>query len=559
MQKHIGWLGSQGRLSSLPGRCATTWIRYVLHVESNHWLNVRQKVLCVAKHGILSCLMNQISQSFVPIFSSLMPTSVDLRIQIIQINYMKQLLLTYLLAFVLGISMLIGQQTQGFTYQAIARGLDGQVLPNRSNLSVSFTIHLGSATGPEIFRETHTATTNQFGLFSLEIGAIESFMFANIDWGQDRYFLSVEVDGNLLGSQELLAVPYSKVSNTATNMELANLIDVDDAEPKDNHVLKWNGNSWGPAEDQGGIGSQLWNRSGTNIHYSTGNVGIGVNVPRADLDVDGDIIARNQLDIGNPNSAKIRNLINADGSGIIEVYGGDNNKKIELLDRLDAGFIRGYGSNGAFNFTFGEVSGYPNHGFVGVYGANGNIMDPAADLEAGILIDSDGLGRVFGDEIHGQVIHVSRGNKYWEITSSTSSNLQFHLGNVYKAQINSVNGAFQNVSDIRLKRDIEPLGPVLSRVLKLNPASYYFKDSQDLSKRSMGFIAQEVEAVFPELVYQSEKFKYLSYSEFAVIAIKAIQEQQTQIEEQKEKLEAHEKSILELKAELEALKRAVLK
>ena len=472
---------------------------------------------------------------------------------------MKQLLLTCLLTFFLGISMLIGQQTQGFTYQAIAREIDGQIIKNRSNLSVSFSIHLGHATGPEIFRETHTASTNQFGLFSLEIGAIESLTFANIDWGQDRYFLSIEVDGSLLGSQELLAVPYSKVSNTATSMKMANLIDVDDIQPEENQVLKWSGNAWRPAQDQGGGSDQLWNQAGTHIHYSSGNVGIGVNVPAADLEVAGDIIARNQLEIGNPNSIKIRNYINSDRSGVIELYGRDKSKKIELLDRLDAGFIRGYGNNGAFNFVFGEMAGYPNHGYIGVFGADGNIMDPAADLEAGIQVDPDGLGRVFGDEIHGQVIHVNSGNNYWEITNSSSSNLQFHLSNVYKAQINSINGAFQNVSDIRLKKDVEPLGSVLSRVLKLKPATYYFKDTQNLSKKSLGFIAQEVETVFPDLVYQSEKFKYLSYSEFAVIAIKAIQEQQAKIEKQKERLEAHEKSILELRAEVEQLKRTALK
>ena len=488
-----------------------------------------------------------------------MPSREDLGVQMIQINYMKQLLLTYLLAFFLGTSMLIGQDTRGFTFQAIARGIDGQVIKNRPNLSVSFSMHLGHATGPEIFRETHTTATNQFGLFSLEIGAIESFTFANIDWSQDRYFLSVEVDGRLLSSQELLAVPFSKVSKTATNMKMANLIDVDDIQPEENQILKWNGNSWRPAEDQGGGSDQLWNQTGTHIHYSSGNVGIGVKAPAADLEVAGDILVSNQLEIGDSRSTQIRHYIDADRSAVIELYGGNHNKTIELLDRLGAGFIRGYGNNGAFNFSFGEIPGYPNHGFIGVYGANGNIMDPAADLEAGIQVDPDGLGRVFGDEIHGQVIHVNSGNKYWEITNSSSSNLQFHLNNVYKAQINSVNGAYQNVSDLRLKRDVEPLGSVLSRVLKLKPATYYFKDAPDLSKKSLGFIAQEVETVFPDLVCQSEKFKYLSYSEFAVIAIKAIQEQQAQIETQKERLEAHEKSIQELKAELEQLKSTAFK
>jgi hypothetical protein len=51
----------------------------------------------------------------------------------------------------------------------------------------------------------------------------------------------------------------------------------------------------------------------------------------------------------------------------------------------------------------------------------------------------------------------------------------------------------------------------------------------------IGFIAQDVEEVLPELVSTSEKgMKGLSYGQLTAVLVKAIQEQQKQIEELKQ-------------------------
>jgi hypothetical protein len=65
----------------------------------------------------------------------------------------------------------------------------------------------------------------------------------------------------------------------------------------------------------------------------------------------------------------------------------------------------------------------------------------------------------------------------------------------------------------------------------LKPSTYYYKDSRSTAKhRSIGLIAQDVEGIFPELVYQEDGgYRMLNYSAVAVIAIKVIQEQQQQI------------------------------
>jgi Tfp pilus assembly protein PilN len=96
--------------------------------------------------------------------------------------------------------------------------------------------------------------------------------------------------------------------------------------------------------------------------------------------------------------------------------------------------------------------------------------------------------------------------------------------------------------------------PVLPLLMKLNPAYYQFNWQQQNEQRQIGLLAQEAYQLFPELVsYSKEKDLYkMNYAGFSTVAIKAIQEQQQQIEELENKNEA-------LKARLEKLEAAVLK
>ena len=71
---------------------------------------------------------------------------------------------------------------------------------------------------------------------------------------------------------------------------------------------------------------------------------------------------------------------------------------------------------------------------------------------------------------------------------------------------------------------------ILSRVLRLRPAKYKYVKA-DPSLPEAGFIAQEVEELFPEAVTEKNGKKAIFYSHFGVIAVKAIQEQQEQIEQ----------------------------
>ena len=117
-----------------------------------------------------------------------------------------------------------------------------------------------------------------------------------------------------------------------------------------------------------------------------------------------------------------------------------------------------------------------------------------------------------------------------------------------RAYISVDDGSFNQFSDRRMKRDIEGLDRVLNDIMALRPVQYRAISADDDSSPSVGFIAQEVEKIFPELVkYTEEDDQYwMGYADFGVLSIQAIQEQQEIIDEQAEQLD-------ELEARLERL------
>ncbi len=123
----------------------------------------------------------------------------------------------------------------------------------------------------------------------------------------------------------------------------------------------------------------------------------------------------------------------------------------------------------------------------------------------------------------------SNDNNYWNITNWSDNDLVFRHSNEVDditSYINWEDGTFVNSSDRRLKKNIKPLESILERVLNLNAKQYQFKGSAENNLNSIGFIAQEVEKLFPETVMEKAGYKGLVYDHFGIYAIKAIQEQQ---------------------------------
>lgn len=66
--------------------------------------------------------------------------------------------------------------------------------------------------------------------------------------------------------------------------------------------------------------------------------------------------------------------------------------------------------------------------------------------------------------------------------------------------------------------------------MKLHPVTYKLKG---INNQDIGFIAQEVKEIIPEIVYGKEGELTLSYGQIAPVLVKAVQEQQAMIEKLK--------------------------
>ena len=105
---------------------------------------------------------------------------------------------------------------------------------------------------------------------------------------------------------------------------------------------------------------------------------------------------------------------------------------------------------------------------------------------------------------------------------------------------NSIAGS----SDSRFKTNILPIENPLQKVLKLRGVTFDWKTKEFPNRlfsenRALGFIAQEVEQVIPEVVQtenSTEGFKSVQYDKVVALLVEAIKEQQKQIEQLQQKV-----------------------
>ncbi|MCT4582210.1 MAG: hypothetical protein N4A35_12430 [Flavobacteriales bacterium] len=134
---------------------------------------------------------------------------------------MKTILkLVIVLSGVFFYTKLVAQTPEGINYQAVLRDVSGSLMVNQ-NVDVIFSVSQSSVGGTVVYRETQALVTNAYGGFSAVIGhgVATSGIFASIDWSVDEYFLTVNVDGNDVGSSQLMSVPYALHAKTAEQVK----------------------------------------------------------------------------------------------------------------------------------------------------------------------------------------------------------------------------------------------------------------------------------------------------------------------------------------------------
>lgn len=137
---------------------------------------------------------------------------------------MKRKLLLSISLFLAFSAVLMAQVPQGMNYQAVARDKEGHEIANKK-ISLKVSLHSTNSHG-NYYTETHSAVTNQFGLFSLVIGegTPEKGTFTDVPWSTAEIWMdaSVKNEGETeytpLGSSKLYAVPYAFFAGKAADV-----------------------------------------------------------------------------------------------------------------------------------------------------------------------------------------------------------------------------------------------------------------------------------------------------------------------------------------------------
>ena len=114
----------------------------------------------------------------------------------------------------------------------------------------------------------------------------------------------------------------------------------------------------------------------------------------------------------------------------------------------------------------------------------------------------------------------------------------------------------EELSDKRWKKDVEEIENALEKVLAMNGVYYNwrkdeFPDQGFDDKRQAGFIAQDMESVFPEVVNTDDKgFKSVMYGHVVPLLVEAIKDLENQLNEKSELINSQSKEIKDIKASL---------
>jgi hypothetical protein len=117
----------------------------------------------------------------------------------------------------------------------------------------------------------------------------------------------------------------------------------------------------------------------------------------------------------------------------------------------------------------------------------------------------------------------------------SSDSIQCNYHTIFEKDV-TVNGTFTNSSDAKLKTNIKMIYDVeADKLMETNPVTYQFKSDNlvENADKHYGFIAQELEQIYPELVEYNDslKCKTINYLELIPLIICKMQKMQTQIDE----------------------------
>jgi trimeric autotransporter adhesin len=228
-----------------------------------------------------------------------------------------------------------------------------------------------------------------------------------------------------------------------------------------------------------------------------------------------------------------------------------------LVDFLSNGTLIGEIFNTASDFRINGASTYPivfvtNGAERMRIDSSGNLLVGTTNVRAPLTVQTAPSSSAYGQIAAFSAAASDVGNagisvtKYDNVTTTSQIFARFlvNQGATASGQINA-NGAsaaaFGSYSDRRLKENIVDLPSQLANIMALRPVEYDYIESEG-GGHQIGFVAQEVQAVYPDLVGERED-GMLTLSDMNkndARLIKAIQEQQALITALTARIEALE-------------------
>lgn len=241
-------------------------------------------------------------------------------------------------------------------------------------------------------------------------------------------------------------------------------------------------------------------------------------------------------------------------------YAGSSNNG---SDNTAIGTYTGFNNlTGSRNVFLGFKSGYNETGSDKLYIDNSDTSTPLIHGDfATDYLNINGLLRVNSNNL---ALSVSPGSgttpvNYIYQGVAGSSNVKDYAVAIYdplwvSGSVWAV--AFNTTSDKRFKKNIAPISNALNKISQID--GVYFEWNDDMLKtknneepeiqrdtsKQIGFIAQDIEKVFPEMVStDGSGYKSVDYSKMSAALLEAVKEQQQQIDKQQQQIDMLIKNI----------------
>jgi hypothetical protein len=271
-----------------------------------------------------------------------------------------------------------------------------------------------------------------------------------------------------------------------------------------------------------------------------GNVGIGTAAPESLLHIKSagtNIVTLEGVTAGTTSKPTISSGTDILGNGeptLLFGFPGGEGANRAIVFRINANNLMTLQGSGTMSVNGPLIS---SKALTPAAGAN-----PASSADSKFLYYDLGSGNWAGEG-------VDQGGNYWLKVGTGGTNVFRIIAN---GQITMNGGQLHGIpSDIILKKNITTIPNVLEKVTRLNGVYFDWKDKSYGDTRQIGFIAQDVEKQFPELVVEDDKgIKRLYYPQLTAVLVESVKELNNKIENQEDSLV----DVRELKEENDKLK-----